>query len=84
MISGIFPENFLSDIVQEAARRMRLEGTGQKDDNHVRINVCGNKEAIDNFLDFLHQGSLSWELKKIEIEPFLNEKDYRGVFRIIA
>ena len=41
------------------------------------------KEGVDAFLDELHKSAGAAELKEIEIEPFLKDKDYRGVFRII-
>ncbi len=82
--AGEFSSDFFHDFIQKHAKKLGLEGTVQvvhKD--MVRIVVCGKKEAIDAFLDLLHKGTAQIQLADIEIEPFLKDKDYRGVFRVI-
>jgi len=79
------PEGFLRSFVQRHARKLDLEGAAQvtATDGEVRIDVCGPKDALESFLDLLHKGTAAYRPKEITVEPFLKEKDYRGVFRVI-
>ena len=83
-LTGSFAKNFLHDFIQHHARALALEGLAQhQGPNIVRIIACGRQDKLDNFLDILHHGSLSWHIDSIQTEPFLPEKDYRSVFRVI-
>jgi len=79
------PEGYLRSFVQKHARKLGLEGSAQVigSNGHVRIEVCGSPESIDSFLDVIHKGTTSFRPGDVEVEPFLKEKDYRGVFRVI-
>ncbi len=80
MISGDIPKHFLRDVLQKNAKKLNLEGIVQAaQEGMFRIIVCGDKDAVDSFLDLLHKAGIV----DLEIEPFLKDKDYRGVFRII-
>ena len=71
---------FLHDIIKPHARSMDLEGVVQPvGPVKARIIACGTKEKVDAFVDLLQKEAL----KDIEIEPFIKDKDYRGVFRVI-
>ncbi len=77
-------EGFLHDFIQKNARALGLEGTVQfVDPDEVSIIACGSKENIDSFLDIIHQGFESYIPENVYVEPFLKEKDYRGIFRIL-
>jgi acylphosphatase len=72
------------DSVQGAARKLDLEGTMQfVEPNELIIIACGEKDNIDSFLDNLHQGLGINVPDDVQVEPFLKEKDYRGIFRIL-
>ena len=78
------PKDFLQNGVQKYAHKFKIEGTAQAVDGiNVKIIACGEKEQIDLFLDAVHREIARFSPKDIQIEPFLKEKDYRGVFRII-
>lgn len=78
------PKNFLHSVVQKEAQKLGLEGAVQiMGDNLIRIIVCGKKEAVDQFIDFLHHKTAKEVVSSIEMEPFIRQKDYRGVFRVI-
>ncbi len=79
------PEGFLQGFVQENAKKLSLEGVVQHitTEDRIRVIVCGGKDAVDQFVDILHNGSDKVVLEDIQIEPFLKDKDYRGVFRVI-
>lgn len=77
-------ENFLHDFVQNNARKLEVEGTVQiVEPNQVIVIACGSKEKVDDFLDILCEGYDSFVPEDVQVEPFLKEKDYRGIFRIL-
>lgn len=77
-------EGFFKNTVQKFARQYELEGFAQYlSDKTAKIIICGEKEQVDSFVDILHKESVKANITDIEIEPFLKDKDYRGVFRII-
>lgn len=72
------------DFIQKSARKLSIEGVAQvEDEGTIKIVACGSKENIDMFVDLLHKGTSKIKFNSIELEPFIKEKDYRGVFRII-
>ncbi len=74
----------LHEFIQKNARMLHLEGTAQfAEPNEVSIIACGVKEDIDMFLDIIHQGFEAGIPENVNVEPFLKEKDYRGIFRIL-
>jgi acylphosphatase len=84
IIQGNFRDGFLFTFVKPQAQSLDLEGTAQMTtEDHVRIILCGDPMSLDKFMDFLHKNSETEHITSIEIEPFLKEKDYRGVFRVI-
>ena len=83
---GDLPKGFLKSVVQKHAQQLSLEGTVQKvhaDGVITRVIACGSKDAIDDFLDVIYEGATTTSLDEIEVEPFLKDRDYRGVFRVI-
>ena len=77
-------KNFLHTFIQKHARLLQLEGTVQLESvNIVKIIICGKKENLDQFVDFLHKRAAKEAIENIELEPFISEKDFRGVFRVI-
>jgi len=79
------PSNFLRSVVRKHAQKLDIEGIAQvvPVDKKVCIIACGLKAAVDSFVDFLHKCFLEFSIQDIEIEPFVRDKDYRNVFRII-
>ena len=80
------PDDFLRVFIQKQAKSFDIEGVAQIvfTDGRVKIVACGPKEDVDAFVDALHKGSTKTYLDDIEIEPFLKDKDYRGVFRVLT
>lgn len=78
------PKDFLESIIQKTARTLGIEGTVQTiDSESVSIVACSSKETLEQFLDVIHREATAGALRDIAIEPFLKNKDYRGVFRVI-
>ncbi|MCX5922686.1 MAG: acylphosphatase [Candidatus Dependentiae bacterium] len=77
-------KDFIHSVIQKSAKKCSLEGTAQIviTENKVKVIVCGPKESVDQFIDLLHKESKAY-LEDLEIEPFLKDRDYRGVFRVI-
>ena len=83
-LSGKLSSSF-GEVLQKHAKKLKVEGTVQAfPESTIRIIACGHKDAVDAFLDELHKAAVAASLQEIEIEPFLKDKDYRGVFRIIG
>lgn len=75
----------LHTFVQEQAKKYALEGMVQPlSDTRVRVVACGLKESMEDFLDALHYGIAHGFMDALEVEPFLKDRDYRGVFRVIG
>jgi hypothetical protein len=84
VLSGSFSHDFLRETLVLFVRKFDVEGSAKMTDPHqIVVLVCGNKDIIDQFLDKLHLAHHTWNLDSIVIEPFLKDKDYRGIFRII-
>lgn len=84
LITAKFSKDVLENFIQKNAKKLNLEGTAQKvGDNQVLISICGLGQDLDQFMDVLHKGSATFTMDDLKVEPFLREKDYRDVFRII-
>lgn len=86
IVTAKFHDDLLVTFIQKSAKKLSLEGTAQIVDpviKTVRITVCGHPGALDEFIDILHAGTKGFDLMSLEIEPFLRDKDYRAVFRIL-
>ncbi len=74
----------LYEFVKKHAQQYDLEGIVQTvEGSNIRIIVCGERDNIEDFLEALHKNAAEKKMEQIEIEPFLKDRDYRGVFRVI-
>ncbi len=70
---------------QKHAQNLGIEGTVQNtDDGSVMIYACGSAANLEKFIDYLYQGTTNSHIEDLLAEPFMNEKDFRGAFRIIG
>lgn len=77
-------KDFLHKKILKKAREALLEGVAyQTDAGGFKIVLCGSNEALDDFLDFFHKEMALVAVNELEILPFLKDKDYRGIFRVI-
>lgn len=91
IVTAKFSDDLLHSFIHKSAKSLRLEGTAQIIDAQIKdiqnkkvlISVCGETDDLDEFIDILHKGTKGFDLKGIEVEPFLKDKDYRSVFRVI-
>ncbi len=70
---------------QKYANNLSIQGTVQNaDDGSVLIYACGEAASLEKFIDYLYKGTSDSHIDDLLAEPFINEKDFRGVFRIIG
>ena len=75
----------LTKGIMKKARSMALEGDIQiLDKDLIKIIAYGSKENIDKLVDMLYNFGSFNESFSVEIEPYLKDKDYRGIFRIVV
>lgn len=82
-INADFDTSSIQTLIQKDARSLSIEGSIQLHDGKIKIIACGKKDNIDKFIDLVHKEMAAYSEETIEVEPFLKDKDYRGVFRII-
>ncbi len=91
IITAKFSDDLLRSFIHKSAKSLGLEGTAQIIDSETKdaqykkvlIAVCGDTKVLDEFIDVFHKGTKGFDLKSMEVEPFLKDKDYRSVFRVI-
>lgn len=80
---GMLSELFYTKI-QKGATKYGIEGVVQMAALGIYdIIMCGHRSFVDDFLDLIHEELNNESIESIEVEPFIKDKDYRGVFRII-
>ncbi len=73
------------DFAKKHATKLKIEGIAQnQDDESVLITACGDSDRLDDFIDALYKGTLKSKIEDVSVEPFLQDKDFRGVFRVIG
>ena len=73
-----------AEIIKKEAHKLDIEGVAQiVGQGHLRVVACGIKESIEQFLDLLYKEMALQECNNLEVETFLKDKDYRGIFRVI-
>lgn len=73
-----------SDEIQKQAKKLEIEGVMQALDEHqMRIMICGKDAHLDEFIDYLYDFFIDRNVRIEELEPFIKERDYRGIFRVI-
>lgn len=84
--SLVSSKDFLHDVIQKKARSLGIEGTVRIENDNgkfIKILACGSRDAMQELIDELHAQAAKDAITNIEIEPFIKEKDFRGVFRVI-
>ena len=72
-------------FVRKNAEKLALAGTVQNDpDGSVLILVCGVSDKLDDLIDLLYKGSTKSKVENVVVEPLSEQRDFRGVFRVIG
>ncbi len=74
------------EFVQKHAQSLEIEGIVQNSDdkNMVIIKACGQADNLDRFIGLLYKGTDASKIDEVKVEPLLQEKHFREVFRIIG
>ncbi len=71
--------------VKVHAEKCGVEGTVQHDQpGSVLIHAVGTSDALDNFIDYVYQGSPQSLVNEVAIQIAPPGRDYRGVFRVVG
>lgn len=74
----------LLNAVQTKAHECKLEGfVLASTPETIKIIACGVSGDLDTFLDKVDEIIAAQGGQDVVIDPFLKDKDYRGVFRIM-
>jgi hypothetical protein len=77
-------QDSLLEHIKSYARTNSIQGLLQKEyEFQYKIIVYGLKDHIDSLIDSLHERAEKEGIDEVDIEPFIKDKDYRGVFRIV-
>lgn len=73
-------------FVQKFATKLGIEGTVQnmEDKKTVIIFACAVSEKLDELIDLLYEGTKESEVEDVQVEPLIQPKEFRGVFRVIG
>ncbi len=85
IVTGQVQSSAYKEAIQKQAQKLHIEGTLQ---NHEEVDLlifaCGQSDGLDELIDEIYKGTSDIKIRDVIIEPFINEKNYRGVFRIIG
>jgi acylphosphatase len=74
----------LFEKIQKQARSCQLEGfIMASTPTTIKMIACGVSADLDLFLDKIDEVIATLGGQEVAIDPFLKDKDYRGVFRIM-
>lgn len=84
VITGKVQSTSYKEVIQKQAMKLHIEGTLQNyEDGDLLIFACGQSGDLDELIDHIYKGTSDIKIRDVIIEPLINEKNYRGVFRII-
>lgn len=85
IISGHVQSAAYKEVIQKQATKLHIEGTLQNyEEDDILIFACGQSTDLDELIDHIYKGTADIKIRDVIIEPFINEKNYRGVFRVIG
>lgn len=85
VISGQVQSLSYKEVIQKQAQKLHIEGTLQSHDgSDLLIFACGQSNDLDELIDHIYKGTDDIKIRDVVIEPFISEKNYRGVFRVIG
>lgn len=72
------------DKIADSAKRLQIEGVLQTvGADLIKIIACGTEDHLDDFLDDLYELFADSASYVEEMEPFVKDRDYRGIFRVL-
>ncbi|MBT4856413.1 hypothetical protein HOM50_01045 [bacterium] len=84
VLSISLEDSSLKDFIQKSAGTSGIEGMAFiGDPQNIQIVANGASDAVDKFIDLLYIGAGSMKPESLSVEPYLQVKDFRGIFRVI-
>ena len=78
-------KSFLDEFAKKYANTYGLEGSARLvSEKQVKLIICGDSDRVDDFISLLYQNFEKYKIEDISVEPYFRERDYRGIFRVIA
>lgn len=85
IVSGVVQKVGLREHIQEAATKLRLEGTAENtEDGKILLFVAGESDRLDSLIDAIYEGTKKASIEDVEVESNTAPKNFRGVFRLIG
>ncbi len=85
IITGQVQSLSYKEVIQKQAQKLHIEGTLQNHEgDDILIFACGQSDNLDELIDHIYKGTSDIKIRDVVIEPFINEKNFRGVFRVIG
>lgn len=85
IITGLVQSSSYKEVIQKQAQKLHIEGTLQNHEGEdILIFACGQSDSLDELIDHIYKGTSDIKIRDVVIEPFINEKNFRGVFRVIG
>ncbi len=82
---GKVQDETYKSFIQKTAQSLGIEGTLQNLETiGIIIHACGPTAGLEKFIDALYQGTEKNGIQELNTEPLSNEKNFRGVFRVIG
>lgn len=85
-ITLVIPANddLVHNFIQKNAQKLLLEGISNIEaQDTIKIIASGRHTAIDEFIDLLYNGYKGLKPTIVEVEPYITDRNYRGIFRVI-
>lgn len=84
MLSMASNSSHFRTLIEKSAQQSGIEGMAfMKNPDQVRIVASGSDADIDKFIDLLYELEESMKPAFVDVEPYLESKDFRGLFRLI-
>lgn len=84
IISGKVAFLEYANFLANKAIILEIQGSVQRfDQNKLLVYATGDADKVESFIDALYVYDKSSEIDDVDIKPLDENKDFRGVFRII-
>jgi len=84
LITGKINHDVFDKFILDRATKLGICGSLQIfDNNKLIVYAVGNTENVEFLIDDIYGDSHGTEIDEVEIRPIDEEKDFRGVFRVI-
>lgn len=84
LISGKIDHDIFDNFILDRATALGISGSLQIfDNNKLIVYAVGDAENVEYLIDDIYGDSCGISLDEIDVKPIDEEKNFRGIFRII-